>query len=110
MARQRSMLPIKNWRWMSSFRTRTPAPINYLAPSTAVPFGTSHMYGQATGGAYVLYLDNHVEWRAFDEKNAVAVRQPGGGILVSQSVTANRTRRVKQGGAVEMNHGRSRRR
>ncbi len=53
--------------------------INYASPSTAVPFGSSHMSGARPWEANVLFLDGHAERRAFDEKKAVAVKQPGGG-------------------------------
>ena len=53
-------------------------PLNYAPTGVAVGFGTNHVAAQANY-VNVLFADGHVESLKFDPKNAVAVRQPGGG-------------------------------
>ena len=63
--------------------TDTP-PLNYTPKGAAVNFGTNHPPVSQTpplNYVNVLFLDGHVESVMFDPKNAVAVRQPGGGFF-----------------------------
>ena len=53
------------------------APLNFTPKG--VDFGSSHVSAGRPFQVNVLFADEHVESLKFDEKTAVAVRQPGGG-------------------------------